>query len=91
MASLSDSKVQLAATAVVSAVVVAGAILSYQRLQQGDRVSRLKQSIPGPSGSDSALQTVGSFFLLFLILILIFIAHIITPLSISQHIPTVFC
>lgn len=61
MASLtSNSKVQLAATAVVSAAVAAGAILSYQRLQQGDRVSRLKQSIPQPSESDSepALQSV---------------------------------
>jgi tRNA A37 threonylcarbamoyladenosine dehydratase len=53
MASLaSNPKIQLAATAVVSAAVAAGAILSYQRLQQGDRVSRLKQSIPQPSDSD---------------------------------------
>ncbi|KXX76401.1 tRNA threonylcarbamoyladenosine dehydratase 2 [Madurella mycetomatis] len=58
MSSFSDSKVQLAATAVVSAAVAAGAILSYQRLQQGDRVSRLKQSIPGPNDSDPALQTL---------------------------------
>jgi tRNA A37 threonylcarbamoyladenosine dehydratase len=63
MASLtSTSRVQLAATAVVSAAVAAGAILSYQRLQQGDRVSRLKQSIP-PQPSDNsdpepALQSV---------------------------------
>ncbi|KAK4145048.1 uncharacterized protein C8A04DRAFT_36178 [Dichotomopilus funicola] len=42
----SNSKVQLAATAVVSAAVAAGAILSYQRLQENNRVSRLKQSIP---------------------------------------------
>ncbi|KAK4153110.1 tRNA threonylcarbamoyladenosine dehydratase 2 [Chaetomidium leptoderma] len=53
MASLtSNPKVQLAATAVVSAAIAAGAILSYQRLQQDDRVSRLKRSIPQPSGSD---------------------------------------
>jgi hypothetical protein len=61
MASLtSNPKVQLAATAVVSAAVAAGALLSYQRLQQGDRVSRLKQSIPQPSDSETepALQSV---------------------------------
>ncbi|KAK3693621.1 hypothetical protein B0T22DRAFT_371960 [Podospora appendiculata] len=56
MASLppSNSKIQLAATAVISAAVAAGAILSYQRLQQGERVSRLKQSIPRPD--EDALQ-----------------------------------
>ncbi|KAK4245600.1 hypothetical protein C7999DRAFT_42883 [Corynascus novoguineensis] len=61
MASLtSNPKVQLAATAVVSAAVAAGAVLSYQRLQEGDRVSRLKQSIPQPSdnGTEPALQSV---------------------------------
>ncbi|KAK4102918.1 hypothetical protein N658DRAFT_329126 [Parathielavia hyrcaniae] len=54
----SNSKVQLAATAVVSATLAAGAILSYQRLQQGDRVSRLKQSIPQPSDGEPGLQSV---------------------------------
>ncbi|KAH6854870.1 hypothetical protein B0I37DRAFT_41703 [Chaetomium sp. MPI-CAGE-AT-0009] len=56
----SNPKVQLAATAVVSAAVAAGAILSYQRLQEGDRVSRLKQSIPQPGNAeaDPALQSV---------------------------------
>ncbi|KAK3298597.1 uncharacterized protein B0H64DRAFT_78929 [Chaetomium fimeti] len=54
----SNPKVQLAATAVVSAAVAAGAILSYQRLQEGDRVSRLKQSIPQPGDTDPALQSV---------------------------------
>ena len=57
MASLtSNSKAQLAATAVISAAVAAGAILSYQRLQQGDRVSRLKQSIPQPSSDDPSSE-----------------------------------
>lgn len=61
MASLtSNPKVQLAATAVVSAAVAAGAILSYQRLQQGDRVSRLKESIPQPSDTEPALQSVST-------------------------------
>ncbi|KAH6628284.1 hypothetical protein F5144DRAFT_654463 [Chaetomium tenue] len=54
----SNPKVQLAATAVVSAAVAAGAILTYQRLQEGDRVSRLKQSIPQPGDTDPALQSV---------------------------------
>lgn len=61
MSSLTTNpKVQLAATAVVSAAVAAGAILTYQRLQEGDRVSRLKQSIPQPgdAGADPALQSV---------------------------------
>ncbi|KAK4125254.1 hypothetical protein N657DRAFT_633125 [Parathielavia appendiculata] len=59
MASLtSSSKVQLAATAIVSATLAAGAVLSYQRLQQGDRVSRLKQSIPQPSDGEPGLQSV---------------------------------
>ncbi|KAK4229572.1 hypothetical protein QBC38DRAFT_359337 [Podospora fimiseda] len=45
----SNHKVQLAATAVVSAAVAAGAILSYQRLQQDSRLTRLKRSIPSSS------------------------------------------
>lgn len=44
----SNSKLQLAATAVVSAAVAAGAVLSYQRLQKDERITRLKQSIPSP-------------------------------------------
>lgn len=52
--STSNSKIQLAATAVVSAAVAAGAVLSYQRLQQGERVSRLKQSIPSPHDHEPA-------------------------------------
>lgn len=59
MASFSSNpKVQLATTAVVSAAVAAGAVLSYQRLQQGDRASRLKQSIPQSSEIEPALQSV---------------------------------
>ncbi|KAK3382030.1 hypothetical protein B0H63DRAFT_218721, partial [Podospora didyma] len=58
--STSNSKIQLAATAVVSAAVAAGAILSYQRLQQGERLSRLKQSIPEPEDTAYALQQVTS-------------------------------
>ncbi|KAK0613134.1 hypothetical protein B0T17DRAFT_542936 [Bombardia bombarda] len=54
--STSSSKLQLAATAAVSAAVAAGAILSYQRLQQDGRITRLKQSIPGPDNDDLALQ-----------------------------------
>ncbi|KAK4239729.1 hypothetical protein C8A03DRAFT_42660 [Achaetomium macrosporum] len=54
----SNPKVQLAATAVVSAAVAAGTILSYQRLQRSDRVSRLKESIPQHSDAEPALQSV---------------------------------
>lgn len=57
----SNPKVQLAATAVVSAAVAASAILSYQRLQKDERVSRLKHSIPQPgSGAETepAIQAV---------------------------------
>ncbi|KAJ4298758.1 hypothetical protein N0V88_003790 [Collariella sp. IMI 366227] len=57
-----NPKLHLAATAVASAAIAATAILSYQRLQQGDRVTRLKQSIPqsASSGNDAepALQSV---------------------------------
>ncbi|SPQ19087.1 04c0514d-2f45-46ff-93ce-cf0c321dd587 [Thermothielavioides terrestris] len=59
MASLaSNPKLQLAATAAVSAVLAAAAVLSYQRLQRDDRVSRLKQSIPQPSDAEPSLQPV---------------------------------
>ncbi|KAK4192446.1 hypothetical protein QBC35DRAFT_223284 [Podospora australis] len=54
-----NPKVQLAATAVVSAAVAAGAILSYQRLQHGERLTRLKQSIPrNPSSSATSSEAV---------------------------------
>ncbi|CAP67572.1 uncharacterized protein PODANS_1_14670 [Podospora anserina S mat+] len=52
----SNNKVQLAATAVVSAAVAAGAILSYQRLQKDSRLNRLKQSIPNPGDDESGVQ-----------------------------------
>ncbi|KAF3768552.1 hypothetical protein M406DRAFT_344685 [Cryphonectria parasitica EP155] len=45
----SDSRIQLAATAVISGGIVAAGILSYQRLSHEKRVSRLKDSIPDPS------------------------------------------
>lgn len=54
----SNNKVQLAATAVVSAAVAAGAILSYQRLQKDSRLNRLKQSIPNPGDDESGVQKV---------------------------------
>lgn len=47
----SNPKAQLLATAAVSAAVAAGAVLTYQRLQKGDRASQLKQSIPGSTES----------------------------------------
>lgn len=53
----SDSRFQLAATALVSGGIVAAGILSYQRLSHEQRVSRLKDSIPNPS-EDHPLQKV---------------------------------
>ncbi|KAL2016115.1 hypothetical protein VTK56DRAFT_4259 [Thermocarpiscus australiensis] len=59
MASLaSNPKVQLAATALVSATIAAGAVLGYQRLHEGDRASRRKHSVPGPSESEPAPPTL---------------------------------
>ncbi|KAK3310955.1 uncharacterized protein B0T15DRAFT_387573 [Chaetomium strumarium] len=55
---VSNPRVQLAATALVSAAVAAGTILSYQRLQRNDRVSRLKGSIPQYDDDEPALQSV---------------------------------
>lgn len=63
----SDSRIQLAATAVISGGIVAAGLLSYQRLSHEKRVSRLKDSIPDPS-DDHALQRVrcgSSFFFFF--------------------------
>lgn len=54
-----NSRVQLAATAIVSGAVVAGAILGYQRLQEEERVSQLKSSIPSLAGDGDALRKVG--------------------------------
>jgi hypothetical protein len=54
----SNSKLQLVATAAVSAAVATAVLLSYQRLQQGERLSRLKQSIPDPTERGSAAEKV---------------------------------
>ncbi|KAI1818613.1 ubiquitin-protein ligase molybdopterin-converting factor [Poronia punctata] len=56
-----NSRVQLAATAVVSGAVVAGAILGYQRLRQEERVQNLKSSIPSLSEDSEALRKLNSF------------------------------
>lgn len=53
----SDSRFQLAATALLSGGIVAAGLLSYQRLSHEQRVSRLKNSIPNPS-DDHTLQKV---------------------------------
>jgi PII-like signaling protein len=42
----SSHKVQLAATAVISGAVVAGAIFGFQRARRKNRVQHLKRSIP---------------------------------------------
>ncbi|KAH8762108.1 hypothetical protein F5883DRAFT_561784 [Diaporthe sp. PMI_573] len=55
----SDSRFQLAATAVISGGIVAAGLLSYQRLSHEQRVSRLKDSIPNPS-DDHPLQKLTS-------------------------------
>lgn len=56
--SVSTPKLQLAITAALSAAIAAGAILSYRRLQQGDRISRLKRSIPQQEIDEPTLQAV---------------------------------
>ncbi|KAI1760303.1 ubiquitin-protein ligase molybdopterin-converting factor [Hypoxylon sp. FL1150] len=57
----SNSRVQLAATAVASGAVVAGAIFSYQRLQREERVHQLKDSIPSLIDEGEALRRINSF------------------------------
>lgn len=42
----SNNSAQLAATALVSGVVVAGAILGYQRIRREKKIEHLKHSIP---------------------------------------------
>lgn len=54
----SNSRVQLAATAVASGAVVAGAILGYQRLRREERIHQLKDSIPLPIDEGEALRRV---------------------------------
>lgn len=61
----SDSRIQLAATAVLSGGVVAAGLLSYQRLSHEKRVSRLKDSIPNPT-DDRPPQKVCFFFCVWL-------------------------
>ncbi|KAK3383431.1 hypothetical protein B0T24DRAFT_604979 [Lasiosphaeria ovina] len=56
----SNPKLQLAATAVVSAAVAAGALLTYQRLQHDERLYRLKHSIPEPKANGTPIQPVTS-------------------------------
>lgn len=43
---LTNSKVQLAAAAVVSGAVVAGGILGYQHVRRQEKIEDLKSSIP---------------------------------------------
>ncbi|KAI5867478.1 ubiquitin-protein ligase molybdopterin-converting factor [Durotheca rogersii] len=59
---VSNSQVQLAATAIASGAVVAGLILGSQRLQREERLHRLKDSIPSLlDESDEALRRLSSF------------------------------
>lgn len=53
----SDSRIQLAATAIISGGIAAAGILSYQRLSHEKRVSKLKDSIPDPT-DDRPVQEV---------------------------------
>lgn len=53
-----NPRIQLAATAIASGSIVAGAILGYQRLQRSERVHRLKNSIPSLADDDEALRKV---------------------------------
>ncbi|KAI0905225.1 ubiquitin-protein ligase molybdopterin-converting factor [Ustulina deusta] len=56
-----NPRVQLAATAVASGAVVAGAILGYQRLRREERVHKLKSSIPSLADEGEALRRLDSF------------------------------
>ncbi|KAI1114716.1 ubiquitin-protein ligase molybdopterin-converting factor [Nemania sp. NC0429] len=56
-----NPRVQLAATAIASGAVVAGAILGYQRLQRSERVHKLKSSIPSLADADEALRKLDGF------------------------------
>ncbi|KAF2966910.1 hypothetical protein GQX73_g6658 [Xylaria multiplex] len=56
-----NSRVQLAATAIASGAVVAGAILGYQRLQREERIHKLKSSIPSLANDNEALRKLDSF------------------------------
>ncbi|KAI1184889.1 ubiquitin-protein ligase molybdopterin-converting factor [Nemania serpens] len=56
-----NQRVQLAATAIASGAVVAGAILGYQRSRRFKRIHRLKSSIPSLADEDEALRKLDSF------------------------------
>ncbi|KAI1080087.1 ubiquitin-protein ligase molybdopterin-converting factor [Whalleya microplaca] len=53
-------RAQLAATAIASGVVVASAILGYQRLQRDGRIHELKDSIPSLGDEGDALRRLNS-------------------------------
>ncbi|KAI1779240.1 ubiquitin-protein ligase molybdopterin-converting factor [Hypoxylon cercidicola] len=57
----SSSKVQFAATAIASGVVVAGSIMGYQRLRREERIHQLKDSIPSLIDEGEALRRINSF------------------------------
>ncbi|XXH02647.1 hypothetical protein Hte_009028 [Hypoxylon texense] len=57
----SNSKVQLAATAIASGAVVAGSILGFQRLRREERINQLKDSIPSILDEGEALRRINSF------------------------------
>ncbi|KAI0428214.1 ubiquitin-protein ligase molybdopterin-converting factor [Xylaria sp. FL1042] len=56
-----NPRVQLAATAIASGVVVAGTILGYQRLQREQRLYALKDSIASLADEDEAFRPLDSF------------------------------
>ncbi|CAJ2504383.1 Uu.00g117770.m01.CDS01 [Anthostomella pinea] len=58
----SNSRVQLAATAIVSGAVAASAVLGYQRLRREERIHELKDSIPSQDDEgEEALRRLNSF------------------------------
>ncbi|KAI1337148.1 ubiquitin-protein ligase molybdopterin-converting factor [Xylariaceae sp. FL0016] len=56
-----NSRVQLAATAIASGAVVASAILGYQKLRESERVHELKDSIPPSLENGEAARRLNSF------------------------------
>ncbi|KAI0172561.1 ubiquitin-protein ligase molybdopterin-converting factor [Hypoxylon sp. FL1284] len=57
----SNSKLQLAATAIASGAVAAGAVLGYQRLQREEKVNQLKDSIPSLINGGDVSRKIDSF------------------------------
>ncbi|KAI1260358.1 ubiquitin-protein ligase molybdopterin-converting factor [Xylariaceae sp. FL1019] len=57
----SNTRLQLAATAVASGAVVAGTIFGLQRLRREERIHDLKSSIPSPADEGDALRKLNSF------------------------------